>query len=200
MAAGRAVLAAEVDDLQVQGVPVLGGEQPLAVPFGLRDVLASRQAPAIDQAVDMGVDWEGRHAEVLRHDYLRGLVTDAWELFEGIEVGGDLAAVLVEQYLREIPYGLRFARGQSAGADDLLDCSHLQRDHFLRPVGAFAQRRRNGVYTRVSALGREQDRDEVGIGVAAVEGNGRIGIQALEGAEDDLDLVGLFLRALCFFK
>ena len=96
MAARWTMLAAEVDDLQVQVVPALFGKEALAVFFGLLDIFAIGQTPAIDQPVDMRVDWKSGYAEVLRHHYLSGLVANAGQSFECFHVRGDLAAVLVE--------------------------------------------------------------------------------------------------------
>src|ERR1700688_3257137 len=76
VSARGAVLAAEVDDLQVAASPLLGGDvlrEVARVPF---DVLRSGQLPAAGQAVDVGVDREGRLAEGLGHDDARRLVAD----------------------------------------------------------------------------------------------------------------------------
>ena len=64
--ARRAVLAAEVDDLQVALSPLLAREELLQIALGLLDVLARRQSPACGEAVDVRVDREGRLAERLR--------------------------------------------------------------------------------------------------------------------------------------
>src|SRR5215217_7196272 len=62
---GRAVPAAEVDDLQVDLAPGLLGKHPLQVALGGLDVLAARQAPAGGQTVDVGVYRKGRQPEGL---------------------------------------------------------------------------------------------------------------------------------------
>ena len=60
VAARRAVLAAEVDDLQVQRVPGASGKTALEVALGPLDAAAVGEPPAGRQAVDVGVDREGR--------------------------------------------------------------------------------------------------------------------------------------------
>ena len=81
VAAGRAVFAAEVDDLQMQGVPALLGKEALTVFFGLLDVFAIGQTPAVDQPMDMGVDGKSSYAEVLRQDDLGSFMADTGQSF-----------------------------------------------------------------------------------------------------------------------
>ena len=100
------VLAAKVDDLQVQVVPALLGEKAFTVPLRLLDVLAVGQPPAVDQPMDVGIHGKGRHAEVLREHDLRGFVSHPRQAFECGQIGRDLAAVLGDQDLRQFPDGL----------------------------------------------------------------------------------------------
>ena len=65
MAPSRAGLPTEVDDLQVEGVPAVLGEEDLEVTFGPSDVGAVRETPTRGQAVDVGVDRKGGNAEGL---------------------------------------------------------------------------------------------------------------------------------------
>src|SRR5262249_46141716 len=77
VAEGGAALAREIDDLAVDLPPALGREEALQVALRLLDALSRREPPARRQAVDVGVDGEGRLAERLAHDDRRRLVPDA---------------------------------------------------------------------------------------------------------------------------
>ena len=100
-AAGGAVFAAVEDDLEVELVPGLAGEEAFEVGFRLDDVFAGREFPAGGEAVDVGVHGEGGDAEGLGHDDRGGLMADAGEGFERGEIGGDLAVVAFEQEVGE---------------------------------------------------------------------------------------------------
>ncbi len=69
MVTGGAVFAGEVDDAEVEEVPVLFGEEGFEVKFGLGDIFAVAEAPAFGAAVYVGVDGEGRLVEGLGHYY-----------------------------------------------------------------------------------------------------------------------------------
>ena len=70
------------------------GNTRLEVALDLLDVARARQAPAPGEPVDVRVDRERGHAERLRHHHARGLVADAGQRLERLEVARDLAAVL----------------------------------------------------------------------------------------------------------
>src|SRR6056297_199044 len=61
------VLATEVDDLQMQIIPNRFGKQTLQVLFGLLDMPAVGQPPALGQAMNMRIDGKSGVAERLRH-------------------------------------------------------------------------------------------------------------------------------------
>ncbi len=104
-ASGGAMFAAVEDDLEVEFVPGVAWEEFFEVAFGLDDVFTGGEFPACGEAVDVGIDGKGGDAEGLGHDDGGGFVADAWECFEGVEVGGDLAVVLVDEDLREFGDG-----------------------------------------------------------------------------------------------
>jgi hypothetical protein len=112
VAARRAVLAAEVGDLQL-AVPVVDREQPLQVALGLGDVARARQPPPASEPVDVGVDGKRGSAEGLSHDHARGLVADARQRFQRLEVGRYFAAVLDEHDLGQRFDRPRLLRGQA---------------------------------------------------------------------------------------
>src|SRR5207245_2191192 len=63
VASRRAVLAAEVDQLQVPLAPFLPRKELFQIGLRLPDILSFRQTPAFRQAVDVRVDRKGRLAE-----------------------------------------------------------------------------------------------------------------------------------------
>ncbi len=117
MAEGRAVLAAEVDDLQVAVVPPVAGEHRLQIVFGAFHVRPVRQAPSEGESVDVGVDGERRHAEGLRHHDTGRLVTDAGQRLEERPIGQHLSAG-VDDLVGCQPEVLGLGRGQPDLAND----------------------------------------------------------------------------------
>jgi hypothetical protein len=65
MVAGRAVLAAEEDDLEMTAVPRLAREHRFQIAFSVFDAGAPTQTPAGAQAMNMGVDRKCRMSECL---------------------------------------------------------------------------------------------------------------------------------------
>lgn len=80
-AAGGAVFAAVENNLEVEAVPRVAGEEFLQVALGDDDVFSGGEFPAGGEAVDVGVDGKCRDAERLRHHDRRGLVTHAGQGF-----------------------------------------------------------------------------------------------------------------------
>ena len=100
MAACGAVFATEEDNLKVEGIPCAGWIEGFEIGFGLLDIFAAAETPTSGEAVDVGIDGKGGMSEALRHDDGSGLVTDAGEFFEGVDIFGNLAVVFVEEDLR----------------------------------------------------------------------------------------------------
>src|SRR3546814_10075796 len=65
------------------------------------DRLARREAGAVADAEDMGVDREGLRPEGRVHHDIRGLAPDAGQFDERVTVGGDLSAMIADQNFRE---------------------------------------------------------------------------------------------------
>ena len=76
MKPGGTVLSTEINDLQMQSIPVFLREQTFEVPFGLIDVFRRTESPARRQAVDVGIDRERRHIKGLCHNYRRCFMSD----------------------------------------------------------------------------------------------------------------------------
>ena len=190
-AAGGGVLAAVEDDLQVELVPLVLWEEPLGVALGLLHVLPVGEIPAVHQAVDVGVDREGRDAEGLRHDHRRRLVPHAGEALKGFHVLGDGAAVLVHQDLAQADDGLGLLRAEAARPDDLAHLVHRHVAHVLGVVGPGKEGRGDLVDPGVRALRAEQHRHQQRVGVGMVERNRHFRIEPLELVHHPLHTGGL---------
>ena len=77
------MVAAVVDDLEVEFCPGVLGEERLKVSLGLGDIFAFCELPAFGEAVDVSVNGEGGGVERLDHDDGCRLVSDSGE---GLEV------------------------------------------------------------------------------------------------------------------
>ena len=62
-------------------------------------VLARCKAGAVGDSEDVGVDSDGRHAEGLVHHHIGGLAADTGQGFQRVPVGGNLAAMPLDQQL-----------------------------------------------------------------------------------------------------
>ncbi len=102
MCARRAVLAAEVDELQMAADPLVLGIERLEIALGLDDVPTARESEALGQAMDVRVHRKRRDSESLRHHDARALVPDAGQRLERLEIGGHVTVVSLEQELREL--------------------------------------------------------------------------------------------------
>ena len=94
------MLAAVENDLEVEAVPGLAGEELLQVALSLDDVFSGGEFPAGGEAVDVRVYGKCRDAEGLGHDDGGGFVTDAGQGLERGEIRRDLAGVLFHQNFR----------------------------------------------------------------------------------------------------
>ena len=86
MPTGRAVLAPEVDDLQVPVAPRVFREHGLEVRLRAFDRRAVRESPAAGESMDVRVDREGGNPEAAAHHDRRGLVPDPGKRFEEVPV------------------------------------------------------------------------------------------------------------------
>src|SRR5712692_5282485 len=148
----RAILAAEVDDLQVPLSPFLARKELFQIGLRLPHVLAFRQAPADSEAMNVRVDGEGCLAERLRHDHARGLVPNAWQLLQLVDVARHLASVFIDQCLRE-PFDVpSFARRQSAASNQFQDFMLGHASQCGRTRRASKERGRDAVDLRIGRL------------------------------------------------
>lgn len=74
-------------------------QQRLQVSLRLLHRLATAEAPALRQSMDVGVDRERVHPKRLSHDHRRCLVADSRQGLQLLKAGGDGAAVALQQQL-----------------------------------------------------------------------------------------------------
>ena len=188
VAAGRAVLAAEEDDLEVPVVPRLDREHSLEVGFGAFDRRAVREAPPVGEAVDVRVDGEGGHAERLRHHDAGRLVADPGQRLEELPVADDLAT-LIDDLVGGEPQILRLGRREPDLTDVAEDLVGIHRRHLLRCAGRVEQRRGDLVHLLVGGLRGERHRDKQRVGVAVVERDRHLRVELVEDLTDPLGLL-----------
>jgi hypothetical protein len=189
VADGRAVLAAEVDHLEVHAPPRGLGEEALQVALGLHHAAPAREPPAPREAVDVRIHREGRHAEGLDHHDARRLVADTGERLEERGVRRHAAGVLVQQALRERRQGARLLGRQPAAPDQALDLGDGEARQRLRGRRRGEERRRHLVDPRIGALGGEHHRDEQREGILVAQRHRGLGVQAVEELRDALGLL-----------
>ena len=85
----------------MQGVPLLAGEEAFEILLGLHDVFSGTEAPALREAMNMGIDREGGHPKCLTHDHRGGLVSHRGQGFQRRHVCRYFAVVLIDEDARE---------------------------------------------------------------------------------------------------
>jgi len=187
MVASRTVITTEEDYLQMTSIPGFFWEDSLEIAFGLRDVRAVGEPPAISKAMDVRIDRKRRHTKRLRHNDACRLVPHTRERFEKLPVADDLAA-RVEDLVSHRGQVASLGRRQSDLADELKNPFRIHRGHRLGRTRLGEERRRDFVDLLVGGLGRERNRHGQRVRVGVVERDRRLGIQVVE---DLADLYGL---------
>jgi hypothetical protein len=190
-AQGRAVLAAEVDHLEVERAPRFGREHPLQVPLGPLDGHPTGETPARREPVDVRVDRELPAAEGLQAHDRGGLVPYAGESLQRLERIGDRAVVVRDQDPRELRDVPALRGGEAAGSDDRDDVRDRKLGHLERRRRLGEQLGSDPVDPLVRALRGEHHGDQQGERVPVPQRNRR---RRVELVEDRLDASGL-LRA-----
>ena len=107
-AASGAILASEINDLQMERVPARLGEGLLQISLRLDDVASPGQTPALCQTVNMRIDRKGRHSKRLRHDDAGGFVADAGQFLQRFQICGHLTVVVFEKEFAQAMNRFRF--------------------------------------------------------------------------------------------
>jgi len=137
-------------------------------------VLARRQAGAVGNAEDMGVDRDGLVAEGDIQDHIRGLAPDAGQFLQILAAVRHLAAVFLEQQFRERDHILGLGAKETDGLDEIAQTRLAQRDHFRGAVGELEQGLGRLVDADIGRLGRQHDRHQQRIGIDVFELGGGI--------------------------
>jgi hypothetical protein len=149
-----------VQDQPVVRVPAKGLRHDLLdLRFDLVDILARREAGAVADAEDMGVDCERLLAKRgVEHD-VRGLSSNPWQRLKFFAGAGDLAAVFVDQRLAERDHIFGLGVEQADGLDCLAQLFLAKVEHLPWRFDACEERARGDVDARVRRLRGEHDRD-----------------------------------------
>ena len=158
--------------------------------------LADRQAGAVADAENVGVDRDGRLAESdIEHD-IRGLAPDAGQRFQRVAVMRNLPAVLGDELLRQRDHVLRLGAVEADGLDQVAHPRLAERDHLLRRIGEREQGRRRFVDAGIGRLRGQHDSDQERERIDGRKLGARVRIGGGKAAERLLDLGGGPLRQL----
>ena len=141
-------------------IPAEGlGHDLLQLGFDLVHILARREARAIADTEDMGVDREGLLAERRVQNDVGGLATDAGKLVQFVTRARDFASVIADQRLGKRDDVFRLGVEQANGLDLLAERFLPQLNHLLRGLHPGEQWTGRDVYAGIRRLGREDDGD-----------------------------------------
>jgi hypothetical protein len=154
--------------------------------LGLDDVdrLAGREAGAVADPENVGVDGESFLTERSVENDVRGLAADARKFLEFFSISGDLKAEAIDQSLREGDDVFRLGVEQTDRFDRVSQRFFAQIEHLLRRFDPFEELARRKVHARVGRLGRQDDGDQQLIDVAVLKLGRRRGIGLGKPAEE----------------
>lgn len=138
--------------------------------------LAARQTSAVADAENVRVDREGLGPKGDVHHDIGGLATDTGQGFERVAVGGNLAAINVDQALRQGDHVLGLGVEQADRLDMLFQSVLAERNHLRGRFDLFEQPPRRLVDADIGGLRRQGDRDDQLEGVARFQLGFRMGI------------------------
>ena len=139
--------------------------------LGLHDVdrLAGREAGAVADPEDVGVDGEGFLTERSVENDVGGLAADARKCLEVFSISGHLGTEAVDQGLREGNDVFGLGVEQTDGFDRVSERFFAQIEHLPRRFDPFEEVARRKVDAGVGRLGRQNDRDQQLIDVAILK-------------------------------
>ena len=188
MAAGGAVRASKVDDLQVQPPPAFGGPQRFQIELGLHNAAAAAEPPARGQAVNVRIHREGGVPETLAHHHAGALVAHAGQSFQLRKAFGHLAAMLRDNLRRKRAQIFRLGGSESATADEAADARHRRARHGLRRGRGGEESRRYLVHALIGALRRKHHRHQKLKRIAVPQRRRRLRKQSVEDGANALRL------------
>jgi uncharacterized membrane protein len=151
-------------------------------------VLAGCDAGAVAEAEDVGVHGHGVLAEGDAEHDVGGLAADAGQGFQVLALARHLAAVALDQELREGDDVAGLGAPEADGADVPGDAFLAERHHGRRVRCCSEQGLHGAVDGGVRGLGGEHDGDEQRVGVGEVQLARGVGVEAGEVFEEGLDL------------
>jgi len=141
----------------------------------LERIFARREAGAVADPEDMGVDRDGVVAEGdVEHD-IGGLAADARKRLERRAIVGHRAVMPLHQHRRSAHDVARLGAIETDGLDRLAQSLFAQRQHLLRRVDGLEQRAGRLVDRDVGRLGRERYSNKERIGVPIDQLGGGVG-------------------------
>ena len=156
-------------------------------------VAPRRQAGAVGNAEDMGVDRHRRLAERDVEHHVGGLAADARQSLQGLARARHLAAVALDQQSAGLVQVLRLVAVQADAADRLGQRGRPSASIFCG-VLARGNRRRVALLTPASVACAESSGGQQLEHVAVLELAGRLRVGALQRGEEGLDVAGLRAR------
>jgi hypothetical protein len=146
----------------------------LELRLDLVDILARREAGAVANAEDMGVDREGFLTPGGVEDDVGGLAADAGKRFEFFARARDFATEAVDQRLAQRDHILRLGVEQADRLDRVAQIVLAQIEHLARVPDPREQRAAGYVDACIGGLRGQHYRDQQLIGIAELElGRGR---------------------------
>ncbi len=136
---GFADVLAPGDEPVVDFEPVFGGQDFAQDHFGFVGCFGFDVAPAVGDAVDVGIDADARFEEASGKDEVGRLTSDALEFQEGVEVVGDVAIVFVEKGAADGVDGFGLGVVEADRIDNIGDFFFREAQHAAWGSGAFKQ-------------------------------------------------------------
>ena len=169
--------------------PEGSGDDLLQLGFDLIDTLPGREASAVADPKDVGVDGKGFLAERGVEDDVGGLAADAGQSLQLIPGARDLAAVSIDQRPAQRDHVLRLGVEQADGLDRVSQAFLAELNHLPGRLDAREQRPARDVDAGVGSLRGQDHRDQQLIRIAGFELGRRRRVRLCQPAEEFEHLV-----------
>jgi len=147
-------------------------------------IFAGRQAGAVGDAEDMGVDRDGLAAEGDVQHHIGGFAPDAGQFFERFAAVRHLAAMLFQQQPRQRDHVFGLGAVKPDGLDEVADPCLAQGEHLFRAIGELEQRFGRLVDADIGRLGRQHHRHQERIGIDVLELGGGVRVGGSQNFEE----------------